>query len=189
VGSIGRPNEGVHVRIVQPTDGIAQGEPVGRLLVKSPCMATGLWQDGRIVDLPEMHDGWLDTGDLASMDSRGNLFLVGRSKEIIIRSGFNVAPAEVEQAICRHDGVSSCAVVGYPKRYEDIEIVAFVVPTSKAPRVSESELTRHCKTQLAGYKRPSRFVFIDAIPLLPNGKIDRQSLVIAAGKETGSPDG
>ena len=189
VGSVGRPNDGVHVRILHSPETVDQGEPVGKLLVKSPCAATGLWQDGRVLELPEMRDGWLDTGDLGRLDSTGNLFLVGRSKEIIIRSGFNVAPAEIEQVICRHDGVSGCAVVGHPKRYEDIEIVAFVTPTSKVPRVSASELAQHCKTQLAGYKCPSRFLFIDTIPLLPNGKIDRQSLLIAAGRQTGRHDG
>jgi len=187
LGSIGRPNEGVQVRILQSpgSPGSNGGDSVGRLLVKSPCAALGLWLAGGLADLPEMADGWLDTGDLARLDPDGNLFLVGRSKEIIIRSGFNVAPAEVEQVICRHEAVGGCAVIGHDRHYGETEIVAFIVRTPRLPPVTAGDLEHHCRRELVGYKRPSRFLFIDEIPLLPNGKIDRQSLVISAARESG----
>lgn len=185
VGSVGRPNEGVQVRILESPDSAAEGEPVGRLLVKSPCVALGLWLSGTLAELPELTDGWLDTGDLARLDPAGNVFLVGRSKEIIIRSGFNVAPVEVEHVISLHEAVGGCAVIGHARQYGEIEIVAFVVRASTVPPVTVAELEQHCRRELVGYKRPSRFLFVDEIPLLQNGKIDRQSLVIHAGRETG----
>jgi len=116
-------------------------------------------------------DGWLKTGDLARADATGRMFLVGRKKELIIRGGFNVHPEEVEAALNAHPGVSVAGVVGRPNGIDE-DVIAFVEPRAGAG-VTAAALAAHLAARLAGYKRPSRIVLVDALPATPTGKVLR----------------
>lgn len=185
-GSVGRANPGNEVRVCDENGAELPTGTIGRLAVRSPCLATGLWTGLGIGPIPEISNGWLDTGDLAYLDPERNIFIVGRFKEMIIRSGFNVMPGDVERAIFGHESVAGCAVVGCPAEYDDTRIVAFVA-LLPGFRVSEEQLKVHCRSQLAGYKCPSQFIFLDEIPLMPNGKVDTTSLLDIASKTDSVP--
>jgi long-chain acyl-CoA synthetase len=115
-------------------------------------------------------DGWLNTGDLARRDPDGALFIVGRTRELIIRSGFNVFPLEVETVLNAHPAVTQSAVVGRALAGGEEEVVAFV---QRAPlaRVTPEELRAWAADRLAPYKRPARIVLMDALPAAATGKV------------------
>lgn len=117
--------------------------------------------------------GWLATGDLATLGADGALFIAGRLKELIIRSGFNVYPLEVETALNSHPAVLQSAVVGRPAAGGEEEVVAFV---ESAGDVDADALQEWLRARLAPYKRPSRIVFMDALPAAPSGKILKSRL-------------
>jgi acyl-CoA synthetase (AMP-forming)/AMP-acid ligase II len=125
-----------------------------------------------------LQDGWLRTGDLARCDADGCVHLVGRLKDMIIRSGFNVYPAEVEAVINAHESVSQSVVVGRAVDRNE-EVVAFVQPRLGA-EIDGATLTAYLRDRIAAYKRPTRFIFLDALPTLPTGKTDRAALKMMA---------
>ena len=120
-------------------------------------------------------DGWLRTGDLGRLDADGALFLVGRLKELIKRSGFNVFPIEVESVLNSHPAVKSSAVVGRALSDGEEEVVAFIELQSAA-HWNEAELRSFLAARLAAYKRPARIICIDALPVNANGKVRKHDL-------------
>ena len=120
-------------------------------------------------------DGWLVTGDVGRFDEDDSLHIVGRSKELIIRSGFNVYPPEVEGVLSAHAKVVQAAVIGAPGADGNEEVVAYlqVLP---ADRPSLAALAAHCAQRLAPYKRPTRYVLCEALPATPTGKILKHRL-------------
>jgi acyl-CoA synthetase (AMP-forming)/AMP-acid ligase II len=127
-------------------------------------------------------EGWFNARDLGRLQN-GNLFLVGRTKDLIIRSGLNVYPAEVEAVLNGHPSVANSAVIGRSVEGDE-EVVAFVQPVPGA-LLQAPELAEHASKHLAPYKRPSRYVLLSQLPLTPIGKIARgelTKLVIAIGK-------
>jgi long-chain acyl-CoA synthetase len=130
-------------------------------------------------NLPEetaktIKDGWLYTGDVAVMDARGTFKIVDRKKDLILVSGFNVYPNEIEDVIARHDGVLEAAVIGvdHPKTGEQVQ--AYIV--RRDPLLTEDQIREHCKEHLTGYKQPSKIFFRDELPKTPIGKILRREL-------------
>lgn len=162
--SVGHPIPGVEVRIVEGT---------GELWVRGPNVMAGYYRDPVQTGAALLPGGWLATGDLASMGPDGALFIAGRLKELIIRSGFNVYPLEVETALNSHPGVLQSAVVGRPLAGGEEEVVAYV---ERAGEVDAAALQDWLQTRLASYKRPSRIVFVDALPAAPSGKILKSRL-------------
>ncbi len=174
--SVGRIFPGVEVRL---TDGSGQnvneGE-IGELFVRGPNVMKGYYrapvETAAVID----EDGWFQTGDLARLQDE-NLFIEGRSKDLIIHFGFNVYPAEVEAVLNSHPAVMRSAVIGNAigGTGGDEEIVAFVqlVPSS---RVDAAELKQHSATRLAPYKRPSSIRLVSDMPLTPTGKIKKEEL-------------
>ena len=162
--SVGHPIPGVEVRIEQS----------GELWVRGPNVMAGYYRDATATKAALKPDGWLATGDLASMGEDGALFIQGRLKELIIRSGFNVFPPEVEAALNSHPGVLQSAVVGRPAADGDEEVLAFV-ETREA--VDVQALRDWLVPRLAPYKRPSRIVFMDALPAAPSGKVLKHRLL------------
>jgi len=152
---------------------VAQGE-VGELAVRAPGMFTRY--DGQ----PELTaralvGGEFRTGDLARRDADGNYFLMGRIKDIIIRGGANVSPAEVEEVLASHPDVGMAAVVGAADATFGEIVVAFVV--ARAEQVPDpSMLLAHCVGRLAAYKVPARIQVLDMLPLGLTGKVDKQKL-------------
>jgi acyl-CoA synthetase (AMP-forming)/AMP-acid ligase II len=120
-------------------------------------------------------DGWLDTGDLARQDADGALFIAGRSKELIIRSGFKVYPLEVETVLNAHPAVTQSAVVGRALLDGNEEVVAFVQP-APGSRLAADALGDWCASRLAPYKRPARIVLMDSLPAAPSGKVLKHKL-------------
>ena len=172
--SVGPPLPGVEIRIVDPAGrDLGPGE-VGEAWVRGPNVMAGYYRDPEATSRVLTGDGWLRTGDLARRDTDGYLFLVGRSKELIIRSGFNVYPPEVECVLNDHPAVTHSAVVG--RRIEaNEEVVAFVQRKSGCT-VSEAELGAFAADRLAPYKVPTTIVVMEVLPAGPTGKILKKRL-------------
>ncbi len=182
--SAGRPYPGVALRIAT-TDGTAlpAGE-VGEVIVRSPGAMTGYWR------LPEttrdvLKDGWIATGDMGRLDADGFLYIVDRKKDMIVSGGENVYSREVEDALLAHPAVGEAAVIGVPNPRWGEAVTAYVGLRAGA-KASEDELIVHCRTLIAGYKRPQSVHFIDALPRLPHGKVDKKALRSAHWSEQGT---
>jgi long-chain acyl-CoA synthetase len=175
VGSIGRPIPGVEVRLVDlEGDDVYIGD-TGEVLVRGPNVFPGYFDDpeatARVLD----GDGWLHTGDMAVVDDDGILYLVDRAKDLIIVSGFNVFPAEVERVLETHPAVAEAGVVGVPHPHSGEAVKAFVV--AKPDRaVEEDDLIEWCATELARYKCPTKVDVVDEIPRGLGGKVLRREL-------------
>jgi len=158
-GHVGRPLPGVEVRI---GDGTEPAEP-GEIWVRGPNMFSGYWPDGS--GGPDA-DGWFATGDVGYMID-GELFLVDRSRELIIVNGFNVYPAEVEEAIAELPEVESVAVIGRPHWRTGEQVVAFVTGAG----LGAAAINEHCATRLAKFKRPSQVWIVEELPRGIAGKV------------------
>ena len=173
-GSIGLPIPSTEVCIRGP-DGaaVAAGEP-GELCVRGPQVMRGYWNRPEATSECLDEEGWLATGDIAAMDDRGFVSILDRKKDMILVSGFNVYPNEVEQVAVSHPGVLEAGVIGVPDERSG-EAVRLVV-VKKDPGLSEESLRAHCEAQLAGYKRPKSVVFADELPKSNIGKVVRREL-------------
>ena len=171
--SIGIPAPMTEVRLVddQGID-VAVGAP-GELLVRGPQVMQGYWQRPE-ASAEVLKDGWLTTGDIAVMDEHGTFRIVDRRKDMILVSGFNVYPNEVEDALSRLDGVMEAAVVGVPDARSGEAVVACVV--KRDPSLDAAAVLQHCRSVMTGYKVPSRVIFRDELPKTPVGKILRREL-------------
>jgi len=173
--SAGQPLDGLDVRIV---DGGARDLPVGEVgevWVRGPNVMLGYFRDPAATEAALTEDGWLRTGDLGRIDGEGNLHVVDRSKDIIIRSGFNVSPVEVEGVLNAHPGVLLSAVVPRPAAGGEEDIVAFV-QLAAGGAATEADLLAYATEELAPYKRPSRIVIVDTLPASSTGKVLKAGL-------------
>jgi fatty-acyl-CoA synthase len=170
-GSIGRPMLFTAVRLVD-TDGndVADGE-VGEMWIRGPHVSLGYWNDDAATRASYGADGWFRTGDLARRDGDGFFFIAGRRKEMFISGGVNVYPAEIEAELVAHPSVSDAAVIAVADETWGEVGVAFVVGT-----VAEETLSEYLATRIAKYKVPRRFVFVDALPRTPYGKVVKEEL-------------
>jgi long-chain acyl-CoA synthetase len=171
--AIGVPVPGTDVRFV---DGDGRDVPpgeIGELWVKGPQVMQGYWQRPDET-ARALRDGWLATGDIAKMDEDGYIQIVDRKKDMILVSGFNVYPNEVEAVIAAHPGVADTAVVGVPDDECGEIVVAFV--TKKDPSLTEEAVRQHCKQSLTGYKVPRLVIFKDDLPKSNVGKVLRKDL-------------
>jgi len=174
-GSVGRAVEGVDVRVVDENgDDVLAGDS-GEVWVNGPNVFLGYWNDpeatARVLD----RDGWLHTGDIGMVDDDGYLYLVDRAKDLIIVSGFNVFPAEVEEVLTRHPAVTEAGVVGVPHPHTGEAVRAFVVLKPGA-ETDEDALIDHCHDHVARYKCPSKVLIVDQLPHNAVGKLLRRSL-------------
>ncbi|MGH3314846.1 MAG: class I adenylate-forming enzyme family protein [Nocardioidaceae bacterium] len=176
-GSVGRPLPGVEIRVVDESGSDTDGHDPGEILVRGANLFCGYWPDGG-----GGHDGegWYATGDVGYVDGDGDLFLVDRLREIVIVSGFNVYPVEVEEAVAEVDGVGEVAVIGTPDEEASTEVVvAYVVPdeTSATPVEHLAEAVRaHCGTRLAPFKQPRHVHVVDRLPRSVSGKVAKGRL-------------
>jgi long-chain acyl-CoA synthetase len=151
---------------------VAVGQP-GELVVRGPQVMQGYWQRPE-ASAEVLKDGWLFTGDVAVMDAEGTFRIVDRKKDMILVSGFNVYPNEIEDALSRHDGVLEAAVIGVPDEKTGEAVRAYVVKRDES--LTAEALQAHCRTLLTGYKLPARIEFRDELPKTPVGKILRRDL-------------
>jgi len=178
--SVGLPIPGVEVRVVGKDGQDVDGGAAGELWVRGPNLMRGYYRDPDATAAALRPGGWLNTGDMARQDPDGALFIVGRTKELIIRSGFNVYPLEVETVLNAHPGVTQSAVVGRLVADGNEEVVAFVQPDPRRTP-SGDELRAWAAQRLAPYKRPARIVMLDALPAAANGKVLKHVLKQRAG--------
>jgi len=174
-GSIGVPLPGVDVRLVdEEGEDALVGDP-GEIWVRGPNVFKGYWQDEAATRNALTGDGWLRTGDVAVADDDGWLYIVDRSKDLIIVSGFNVYPAEVEETLLEHPGIAAVAVVGNAHPYSGETVVAFVV-TEPGRLLEEDEVIEFCADRLARYKCPTKVNFVPSLPVGTGGKVLRREL-------------
>ncbi len=173
-GSIGLPIPSTDVAIwSEENQPLPLGE-VGELMVRGPQVMQGYWQRPDETAKVLTADGWLHTGDIARMDPNGYVYIVDRKKDMILVSGFNVYPNEVEDIVMQHPGVSEVAAVGVPDEHSGEVVKIFVV--RKNPALTEEELKEFCRENLTGYKRPKFIEFRSDLPKTNVGKILRREL-------------
>ena len=172
-GSIGLPAPSTDIKLVDD-DGneVPPGEP-GEMLVKGPQVMLGY------LNRPEetakvLKDGWLYTGDIARMDEEGFFYIVDRKKDMILVSGFNVYPNEIEEVVAMHDKVLEVAAVGVPNEATGEAVKLFIV--KKDASLNEQEIIQHCRQHLTGYKVPKLVEFRTELPKTNVGKILRREL-------------
>ncbi|NUT33553.1 MAG: long-chain fatty acid--CoA ligase [Hamadaea sp.] len=170
-GTIGTPIDGVEMTLLD-----VAGNGVGEIAIRGHNVMKGYW--GRPQETAEvMTDGWFRTGDLGRRDADGYYSVVDRTKDMVIRGGFNVYPREVEEVLYEHPDVAEAAVLGMPHRTLGEEVVAVVALRPGAQTTAEL-LREHVKGQLAAYKYPRHVWIVDALPKGPTGKIHKRSIVI-----------
>lgn len=174
-GSIGAPLPGVDVRLVDPDGEDALIGDAGELWVHGPSVFRGYWQEPEASSSALTAEGWLRTGDIAIVDDNGHLFLVDRVKDLIIVSGFNVFPAEVEEVLIDHPAVEACAVVGVPHPHSGEAVKAYVV-LEDGRSAEEDDLIAWCAERLARYKCPTKVMFVEDLPHGLAGKVLRRAL-------------
>jgi long-chain acyl-CoA synthetase len=181
LATAGVARTGVAVKIVDE-DGrdLPPGE-IGEIVTASDCVMKGYWNNAE-ANAKAIRDGWLWTGDLGAMDADGFVTLKDRSKDMIISGGSNIYPREIEDVLLQHPAVREAAVVGRPHADWGEEVIAFVVPHEGAP-IEAAELDRLCLDNIARFKRPKGYRFVDALPKNNYGKILKTELRRGLEKE------
>ena len=182
--TLGTPLPQTEIKIAD----IATGGPVpvgqvGELCARGYLVMRGYHDASEATAAAIDAEGWYHTGDLASLDGRGYLRIEGRIKDMIIRGGENIYPREIEDALFDHPAVAEAVVIGVPDQTWGEVVAAFVRPVPGQPRPAPEELRAHCRERLAPYKTPEHWVFVDAFPMTPSGKIQKYKL-----RESFTPD-
>jgi long-chain acyl-CoA synthetase len=173
-GTVGPAIPGVEVRIVDEAENdVPQGQ-IGELICRGPNVMMGYWHQPEAT-AETLRDGWLHTGDLASMDEDGYISIADRMKDMIIVSGYNVYPREVEETLFKHPAVADAAVVQYPDPYQGESVMAFVV-LKQGESATEQDIIEFCRNEIAVFKCPRKVVFTDALPKNTTGKVLRREL-------------
>ena len=175
--TVGPPLPHTEVRIVSPETGetVPVGER-GELWARGYCTMLGYWDNPEATADTLLPDGWLRTGDLATMDERGYCRIVGRLKDMIIRGGENLFPVEIEEVLYQHPAVAEVAVVGLPDERWGEVVAAFVRPTDPAQPPTVAELRAHLREHLSPQKTPTTWFRVDGFPLTGSGKIQKFAL-------------
>ncbi|WP_120968265.1 AMP-binding protein [Comamonas sp. lk] len=175
VGSVGRPTG--TLAAIMGADGqfLAAGER-GEIVLQGPNVMLGYYKDPVRTQESFTPDGWLRTGDVGYQDADGFFYVTGRSKELIIKGGENIAPREIDEAVLKHPKVLEAAAVGVPHPEYGQEIAVYLVMRDGA-EFDAAEMRRHCLAELGNYKCPSRFVLMNELPRGPSGKLQRLRLL------------
>ena len=180
VGSIGVPIPGVEMKLIDPAStrgawrDVEGADEIGEIAIKGHNIMKG-YHDRPEETAEAIDDGWFRSGDLARRDEDGWYYIVDRSKDMIIRGGYNVYPREIEEVLMSHPGVSLAAVIGVPHDSHGEEIKAVVIRAPGA-EITEDELVAWGKEQMAAYKYPRIVAFVDALPMTSTGKILKREL-------------
>ena len=172
-GSVGSALEGIELELRDESGRAVAGEDPGQIWLRGANLFSGYWPDG--ADGPD-DEGWWATGDVGLLDDRGDLVLVDRVKELVIVSGFNVYPVEVEDVVGEVPGVVEVAVVGAPDEQTGEAVVAYVVAPGRDPEEVAQAVREHCAGRLARFKQPTRIEVVDALPLTVTGKVQKGRL-------------
>lgn len=173
VTTVGKPLPGVEVRLVDPsTDAEATSDQPGELWTRGHGVMIGYYNKPEATDQVLTPDGWLKTGDLAQRTPTGHYRITGRIKDMIIRGGENVYPREIEEFLITHPEVREVQVVGLPDKHYGEQIAAWIIPKVKGS-LDEAELKDFCKRNIAHFKVPHYFLFVDEFPLTVTGKVQK----------------
>jgi len=176
-GTIGRAKPGREVLIVDADDQLVPVGSIGELLLRGPGMMSG-YDDEPEATAQVLRDGWMHTGDLARQDEHGYIWLVGRVKDVVRRSGENVAAREVEDTLLAHPAVRVAAVVGVPDDIRGEEVKAYVVLTDdRDAAAAAEELRAHCRERIAGFKVPRYWEVRDDLPRTPSERVAKKEIV------------
>lgn len=184
VSTVGLVQPNLEVKIVDTETGevVPVGE-TGELLTKGYSVMKGYW-GSRFKTKQSIHDGWMHTGDLATMDEEGYIKVVGRSKDMVIRGGENIYPVEIENYLYRHPKISDVQIVGVPdKKYGEV-LAAWIIPR-KGVELTEDEVKQFCKDNIAHYKVPQYYRFVTEYPMTITGKIQKYKITEMMIEELG----
>jgi long-chain acyl-CoA synthetase len=172
--SVGAPLPGIEVRLVDERGGVPEDEDGGEIWVRGDNLFSGYWPDG--ADGPD-DQGWWATGDVGYLTDVGDLFLVDRLKELVIVSGFNVYPSEVEDVITELADVAQAAVIGTEDPITGEAVVAYVKPAVEIDEAALVEQVRaHCAARLSGFKQPRAIHIVETLPFTVTGKVQKGRL-------------
>ncbi|HEX9103294.1 MAG TPA: AMP-binding protein, partial [Polyangia bacterium] len=172
VGSVGRVHPHVEIKIVDEDGRTVERGARGELCTRGYSVMRGYWDNDEATAASIDAARWMHTGDLATMDERGYVNIVGRIKDMIIRGGENIYPREVEEFLHTHPAVSEAQVIGVPSQKYGEEVMAWVRPRPGAS-TSAAELIAHCTGQIATYKIPRWWKFVDEFPMTVTGKVQK----------------
>ncbi|MBU3992026.1 MAG: long-chain-fatty-acid--CoA ligase [Alphaproteobacteria bacterium] len=174
LGSVGHVFVDTELSIRDDDNAEVPAGQVGEICLRGPCIMRGYWNNSAAT-LAALAGGWLHTGDVGYVDDCGYVYLVDRKKDVIISGGENIYSREVEDALISHPAVSAVAVVGVPDaKWGEIACACIVLREGAA--ADGDSLVAHCKPLIAAYKQPRRVVFVDALPALPSGKVNKVAL-------------
>ena len=173
-GTIGLPLPNVDIRLLDDDGNDVPPGERGEIAIKGPQVMSGYWQRPDETEKAMTPDGYFKSGDIGVMDERGYIRIVDRKKDMILVSGFNVYPNEIEGVAAMHPGVMECAVVGVPDKNSGEAVMMFIV--RKDPTLTRDELSEFCMENLTGYKKPKYIEFRDDLPRTNVGKILRREL-------------
>jgi acyl-CoA synthetase (AMP-forming)/AMP-acid ligase II len=181
LSSAGFPRTDVEVKIFDGEDNELPPGETGEIVTRSDLVMKGYWRNEE-ASRATLKNGWLHTGDMGYMDEKGYLFIMDRSKDMIISGGENIYPREIEEVLIRHEAVREVAVIGIPdaKWGEAIKAVVALAPGMSA---TEAELIAFCKDNIASYKKPKSVDFVEALPKNNYGKILKRDLRAAYWKD------
>ncbi|MGR9106684.1 MAG: AMP-binding protein [Gammaproteobacteria bacterium] len=173
-GSVGLPVPSTLIRVCDEHDRPVDAGEAGELQVKGPQVMQGYWNKPEETRAVLSADGWLKTGDVARIDEKGFVWIVDRIKDLIIVSGFNVYPNEVEDVLNAHPDIADAGVIGIPHECYGEIVVAFVVKAVDS--LTKADIEQYCRQHLVGYKVPKEIRFVNSIPKSPIGKVLRREL-------------
>tara|TARA_X000000368_G_scaffold239950_1_gene189458 strand:+ start:607 stop:2259 length:1653 start_codon:yes stop_codon:yes gene_type:complete len=173
LGSAGIPLAGTEVKVIDDTGAFKPVDQAGELCIKGPQMMDGYWNDDEKTS-NTIIDGWLHTGDIVTVDKEGYVTIVDRLKDMIIVSGFNVYPTELEQTLTLHEKVAQCAAIGVADKKSGEVVKMFVIKSDES--LSEDDVRQFCKENMAPYKVPKHIEFRDNLPMSNVGKVLRKEL-------------
>jgi acyl-CoA synthetase (AMP-forming)/AMP-acid ligase II len=174
LSSVGQPQLHTRLKIVDEHDNELPVGSIGEICFKSPQNMLGYWNNAQAT-IETLRGGWLHTGDVGYVDEEEFLYLVDRKKDMIISGGENVYSREVEEALMAQGGLVDVAVIGIPDERWGETVTAIAI-RQPGHNITETELVAHCRTLIAGYKCPKRIEFVDDLPRVPSGKINKVAL-------------
>jgi long-chain acyl-CoA synthetase len=174
-GSVGLPGKGVQIKIVDDQGNVLPPNQAGEILVKGKVVMKGYY------NLPEetravLKEGWFSTGDIGYQDDEGYIYITDRKKDIIIKGGFNISPAEIEELLCTHPKVKEAAVVGHKEKEGREEAIKAFVVLAECEEVTSAEILGFCRMNLAPFKVPDEVIFRDGLPNSASGKVLKKEL-------------
>jgi fatty-acyl-CoA synthase len=185
VATVGKTLPYVEVKIIDPkTQKIVPRGEKGELCTRGYSVMVGYWDNETDTNLAIDKNKWMHTGDLATMDEEGYVSIVGRIKDVIIRGGENISPREIEEFIIRHESVSDVQVIGVPSQKYGEEVMAWV-KIKDGIDLTEQDLCSYCKGNIATYKIPKYWKFVDSFPMTITGKIRKVEMREISARELG----